>query len=426
MVLTLVCHLNINFKYLFNKLNLKKMKIKFLSSLVLATLLFMGCEDDNTPDIVINDNSVGDTINNNGGGDDGNNGTQDLFGFIEEDTTLDPSITYRLAAAVFVDNGATLTIPAGTRIEAEPNGVQNYIAILRGAQIEVNGTASNPVVMTSASNNPSAGDWGGLVILGQSTTNLFDPSEPDALPTSEVGQLPYGGEVAGDDSGSINYLRLEYVGGAINGTQELNGLSLYAVSAATEINFVQIFLSSDDGVEFFGGTVSPNNIVVTGAEDDSIDWTEGYTGTVTDVYVEQTVDGDSAFEMDGFNTDFQNSGGFVSIPTINNVTVIGSDDNSRAFRLRAGTGGLFTNVVIEDFGRGVVVEDDTAGDITTDNIPSNLQFTDVLFTNVSTEFIYEDDFMNMTPPVQADVIGGNSSNATGTDFASWGAGWTIN
>ena len=403
------------------------MKIKFLSSLLILALLVVGCEDDNTPDIVINDNSVGDTINNNGGGDTGNDDMQDLFGFITEDMTLDASVTYRLAAATFVDNGATLTIPAGTRIEAEPNGVQNYLAVLRGAQIVINGTASNPVVMTSAANNPAPGDWGGLVILGEGTTNLFDPagSIPDDLPTSEVGQLQYGGNVAGTDSGSINYLRLEYVGGALNGTQELNGLSLYAVGAATEINFVQIFQCSDDGIEFFGGDVNVNNLVITGAEDDSVDWTEGYTGTITDVYVNQTLDGDSGFEMDGFNTDFQNSDNFVSRPTIVNATVIGSGDNSRAFRLRAGTGGIFNNVVIQDFGRGVVVEDDTAGDITSDNIPNDLQFTDVSFTGVTTEFIYEDDFANPTPPTQGDVIGGSSANATGTNFAVWGAGWTI-
>ncbi|MEM6865156.1 MAG: multidrug transporter, partial [Bacteroidota bacterium] len=341
------------------------MKIKFLSSLLILALFTVGCEEDNTPDIVINDNSV--VNNTGGGGSNGNgNGTEDLFGFITEDRTLDPNITYRLAAATFVDEGATLTIPAGTVIEAEPNGVQNYIAVLRGSQIQINGTASNPVVMTSAATTPAPGDWGGLVILGQSTTNLIDPGTPDDLPTSEVGQLPYGGSIPADNSGTISYLRLEYVGGALNGTQELNGLSLYAVGSGTTINHVQVYQCSDDGIEFFGGTVNVNNLAIVDAEDDSVDWTEGYTGTITDVYVLQTLDGDSGFEMDGFNTDFQNSGGFVSIPTINNATVIGSGDNSRAFRLRAGTGGIFNNVVIQDFGRGVVVEDDTAGDITSD------------------------------------------------------------
>ncbi len=398
------------------------MKIKFLSSLLIMALLFVGCEDDNTPDIVINDNSV---INNNQGGDNGDD-MVDLFGFINEDMTLDPSVTYRLAAATFVDNGATLTIPAGTRIVAAPNGVQNYMAVLRGSKIEINGTAANPVVMTSGASSPGPGDWGGLVILGQSTTNLIDPANPDDLPTSEVGQLPYGGTNTADDSGTIRYLRLEYVGGALNGTQELNGLSLYSVGSETDIDFVQIFESSDDGIEFFGGTVDVNNLAIVGAEDDSVDWTEGYTGTVTDVYVEQTLDGDSGFEMDGFNTDFQNSGGFVSVPTIQNATVVGSGDNSRAFRLRAGTGGIFNNVVIQDFGRGVVVEDDTAGDITSDNIPTDLQFTDVSFSGVTTEFIYEDDFSNPTPPTQADVIGGMPANATGTAFSTWGAGWTVN
>mgnify|MGYP001790883852 FL=1 len=400
------------------------MKIKFLSSLLILALFTVGCEEDNTPDIVINDNSV--VNNTGGGGSNGNgNGTEDLFGFITEDRTLDPNITYRLAAATFVDEGATLTIPAGTVIEAEPNGVQNYIAVLRGSQIQINGTASNPVVMTSAATTPAPGDWGGLVILGQSTTNLIDPGTPDDLPTSEVGQLPYGGSIPADNSGTISYLRLEYVGGALNGTQELNGLSLYAVGSGTTINHVQVYQCSDDGIEFFGGTVNVNNPAIVDAEDDSVDWTEGYTGTITDVYVLQTLDGDSGFEMDGFNTDFQNSGGFVSIPTINNATVIGSGDNSRAFRLRAGTGGIFNNVVIQDFGRGVVVEDDTAGDITSDNIPTDLQFTDVSFTGVSEEFLYEDDFANASPPSQADVIGGDAGNATGTDIDTWGAGWTL-
>ena len=400
------------------------MKIKFLSSLLILALFTVGCEEDNTPDIVINDNSV--VNNTGGGGSNGNgNGTEDLFGFITEDRTLDPNITYRLAAATFVDEGATLTIPAGTVNEAEPNGVQNNIAVLRGSQIQINGTASNPVVMTSAATTPAPGDWGGLVILGQSTTNLIDPGTPDDLPTSEVGQLPYGGSIPADNSGTISYLRLEYVGGALNGTQELNGLSLYAVGSGTTINHVQVYQCSDDGIEFFGGTVNVNNLAIVDAEDDSVDWTEGYTGTITDVYVLQTLDGDSGFEMDGFNTDFQNSGGFVSIPTINNATVIGSGDNSRAFRLRAGTGGIFNNVVIQDFGRGVVVEDDTAGDITSDNIPTDLQFTDVSFTGVSEEFLYEDDFANASPPSQADVIGGDAGNATGTDIDTWGAGWTL-
>jgi hypothetical protein len=401
------------------------MKIRFLSSLLILALITVSCEEDNTPDIVINDNSVVNNTTTDGGNGGGDEDTADLFGFITEDTTLDPSIRYRLAAAVFVDEGATLTIPAGTIIEAEPNGVQNYIAVLRGSQIQINGTANNPVIMTSAASTPAPGDWGGLVILGQSTTNLIDPNNPDDLPTSEVGQLPYGGSITADNSGTISYLRLEYVGGALNGTQELNGLSLYAVGSGTTINNVQVFQCSDDGIEFFGGTVNVNNLAIVGAEDDSVDWTEGYTGTITDVYVEQTLDGDSGFEMDGFNTDFQNSGGFVSRPTINNATVIGSGDNSRAFRLRAGTGGIFNNVVIEAFGRGVVVEDDTAGDITSDNIPADLQFTDVSFTGATDEFLYVDDFSNPTPPVQADVIGGSAANATGTDIATWGAGWTV-
>lgn len=398
------------------------MNFNKLLFLVLSVFVLTNCTSDDTADIIINVNGDGST---------GNDDVQNISGVYTEDLTLDANLEYVINGPLLMSSGTTLTIPAGTTLTALPVGVNAYIAIQQGAKIDAQGTASDPIVLTSASSNPGSGDWGGLVILGNAPINSTAPGSTDTA-TSEVGQLSYGGNDPADDSGIMSYVRIEFAGGAIDGNAELNALSLYAVGSGTSIDHVQVYLGSDDGVEFFGGTVNIDFLSVVGAEDDSVDWTEGYRGTITDVYVEQLAmaDGDSGFEMDGFNTDFSlEDTGLLSRPTVNNVTFIGNDDNSRAFRVRAGSGGLFNNVSISNTGRGVIVEDDEAAFRTSDNIPTDLLFTDVSFTNVTTEFDYgfESSVGSASPvPTQAVVIAGSATNATGTDYATWGSGWTRN
>ena len=41
--------------------------------------------------------------------------------------------------------------------------------------------------------------------------------------TTEVGGLSYGGNTDEDDSGRLEYVRIEYAGGASDGNSELNG-----------------------------------------------------------------------------------------------------------------------------------------------------------------------------------------------------------
>jgi hypothetical protein len=55
---------------------------------------------------------------------------------------------YKLTGKIQVNNGATLTIPAGTRIESS-GGTASYIAVAQGGKLNVNGTAEKPVIMTS-------------------------------------------------------------------------------------------------------------------------------------------------------------------------------------------------------------------------------------------------------------------------------------
>ncbi|MBT8297257.1 MAG: multidrug transporter [Maribacter sp.] len=394
------------------------MKNKFLFLVGIATALLFGCEKDNTPDIVINDNSI--TNNISGGNEEPGDTTVNLSGVYTEDLTLDSEIDYVITGPVLIADGTTLSIPAGMTIKAEPVGVNAYIAIQQGAQINAVGTADSPIVLTSNASSPSSGDWGGLVMCGRAPINsTADGSEDTA--TSEVGGLSYGGNTPTDNSGNIQYMRIEYAGGAIDGNAELNGLSVYGVGNGTTIDYVQIYEGSDDGFEFFGGTVNASHLVVVNAEDDSIDWTEGFIGTLTDVYVQHGTSHDKAFECDGYNTDFSNEGGYFSAPNVTNVTVVSANDASEAIRLRAGTQGIFTNVVLNDFDEGFDLDGDTGDNPTGQGVlDGNLSVIDVTFNNVVTK-LKNDTGYTFT---QADFISGDG-NGTGTDISSWGAGWTV-
>ena len=395
------------------------MKNNFLLFGIIASLV-ISCESDDTADIIINDNSVINNITNNEG-DTENPGatTVNLSGVYLEDLTLDAANDYIITGPVLMSAGTTLTIPAGITVKAQPVGVNAYIAIQQGAQINAVGTSTDPIILTSNSSNPSSGDWGGLVICGAAPINSTIDGSTDTS-TSEVGGLSYGGNTPADDSGSLQYVRIEYAGGAIDGNAELNGLSMYGVGSATTIDYVEIYEGSDDGIEFFGGTVNASHIVVVNAEDDSIDWTEGFTGSLTDIYVQHGASHDKAFECDGYNTDFSNEAGYFSGPRVTNVTIIGANDGSEAIRLRAGTQGIFTNIVLTDFDEAFDLDGDTGDNPTGQGVLDGvLGITDVTFNNIVTKLKNDTGFTF----TEADFISGDG-NGTGTDVATWGAGWT--
>ena len=396
------------------------MKNKFLF-LGIAAALFIACEADDTSDIVINDSSVTNNTTNNTTGGGSETTTVNLSGVYTADLTLNPDIEYIVTGPVLIASGATFTVPAGMTIKAEPVGVNAYIAIQQGAKIEANGTAANPIVFTSNAAAPSSGNWGGIVLCGRAPINSTADGSTDTA-TTEVGGLSYGGNVSDDDSGSIQYVRIEYAGGAIDGNAELNSLSVYAVGTGTVIDYVEAYEGSDDGFEFFGGTVEASHLVVVNSEDDSIDWTEGFIGSITDAYVQHGTSHDKAFKCDGYNTDFSNVGGYFSAPTVTNVTIVGANDGtSEAIRLRAGTQGTFNNIVFNDFDEAFDLDGDAGDNPTGQGVLDDLlNAVDATFNNVTTNMKNDTGFVFD----EADFITGEG-NGTGTDIATWGAGWTV-
>ncbi len=392
------------------------MKRNLLFTLALSALFLASCSTDDTADITINN-----TYNNGNGSGNGGDVVY-LSGTYNVDLTLDANINYVINGPLIMTSGTTLTIPAGTTVQALASGPDVYIAISEGAQIMANGTANNPIVLTSNSSNPQAGDWGGLILLGDAPINSVSGS---ATSTSEIGGLPYGGTDANDNSGTLRYVRVEYSGGSADGQTENNGISFYGVGNGTTVEYIEAYEGRDDGIEFFGGTVNVSNIIVINAQDDSVDWTEGFSGTLTDVYIKHGADHDKGIEADGYNTDIGNNSSpiFFSKPNVTNLTIIGlgSTTGNEAVRLRAGTQGIFTNVLIDGFEEGFDLDGDSGNNPTGAGVISDdLQVTDATFTDVILN-MKNDTGETFT---EADFISGNG-NGTGTNVSSWGANWSV-
>ncbi|MGY5352121.1 hypothetical protein ACXGQW_06125 [Wenyingzhuangia sp. IMCC45533] len=312
------------------------MKKLVLSMLAIASLVFTSCSDsDDGP-------GSGSQLENQ------------LPGNIVADLTLDASIKYNLTGATIVNPGVTLTIPAGTKIEALAGGTSVYLAVLKGADIVIEGTNTNPVVMSSA--NGEQGDWGGLVICGDATTT----EGVDA--TAEIAGFSYGGTNDEDSSGSIEFLVMRGTGAAINSDSEYNGISFYAVGSETKVENIAVINGADDGVEFFGGTVNATNLYLENNDDDSVDWTEGWNGTVTNTYISHTVAGFStAFEADGINGN----------PKFDNVTAI-STQSGTALQFKKTSGATITNLFLEGYGVDIDLrENGTLADVQIDAADAN-------------------------------------------------------
>lgn len=379
---------------------------KFLSLATLAALvLTTSCSNDDEP--------------SNGGGDgstfvlDRNN----LVGEINDGEVVLESGTYKLTGKLIVNANAKLTIRAGvkveaTSVEAGDFAAVRYIAVAQDGQIDVQGTSSNPVVMTAEAQAPGA--WGGLVICGRA------PINKGLTASAEVSDLTYGGTEPADNSGSIRYLRLEYTGFAYNSEKEFNGLSLFGVGSGTTIEYVQAYEGSDDGFEWFGGTVNANNLVVFNSHefvgDDLFDWTEGWVGSGQNWYGKRTNNGNRGIEADN---NANNEGATpISNPTISNLTLIGNGAGSEnhAIKLRVGTKGQFDNVVLSNWGTGFDVQsapDLSAGYVGTDLAATNVKFDNVTsLANATATGIYT---------LNEDATGAGN----GIGKPTWANGWTI-
>jgi len=303
----------------------------------------------------------------------------DIKGTITNDTRLTADIAWSLTGKVTVGNdnanSATLTIEPGTKVFGKSGA--DYLVVARGSKIQAVGTATAPIIMTSVndmlglSNNESAAEWGGLVLLGKAPTNKCDQAALANCQVEAEGEAgPYGGANEDDSSGALKYVQVRYAGFEVLPDNELNGITFAGVGRGTKVDHIQVHNNLDDGIEFFGGTVDAKYVVLTGNRDDSLDWADGWTGRVQHVLVRHNPNNSKANR--GIEGDNQ-SGNFtaqpVSKPRIANMTIIGNsfdgEDDSEGILLRAGTAAeLYNFIVTGPAGMGECFEINSAESVT--------------------------------------------------------------
>ena len=219
------------------------------------------------------------------------------------DTTWTSDNVYILTDRVYVPDGVTLTIEAGTKIYSTfddkgtgttDDDTVGTLIIARGGAIDAQGNAGKPIIFDAiqtleaergmdlpydsdivvgvAGNAPGRYDvglWGGVIILGNATISLIETGDvvnrndiiegftpggvidADGDGFSDI--LEYGSDLAfplddADDSGTFRYVSIRHGGYNFAANNEINGLTLGGVGTGTTIDHVEVYANQDDGV----------------------------------------------------------------------------------------------------------------------------------------------------------------------------------
>ena len=383
------------------------MKKLILTALVASTLVFTGCfKDDDTPII------FGELPDSNP------QVTVPVTGQLAQNTTWTANNIYQLNQKVVVPSGVTLTIEPGTIIKgsAGTGSLASALIVARGATINAQGTANQPIIFTSTSDNIEVGQtagtnldqndrglWGGLIILGNAPCSFSGDiveAQIEGIPADDTFGL-YGGTDAEDNSGVLSYISIRHGGALIGEGNEINGLTLGGVGNGTVITNIEIVGNVDDGIEFFGGTVNASNLLVWAQGDDALDIDQAYSGTIDNAVVVLGDISDHAFEIDG--PEGSGSGAF----TLRNATIIGNTitANGEYADYRSNAQGHTENIFAYGFKESSDVELDN------DGVATN--YNDGLLTFGAWEIVLPADVTDV-----ADIFVNKAENVTVTGFGS--------
>ncbi len=272
---------------------------------VIAALTFSACRSNNDPEPVVPGEEEYIVLS-------GNLTTQ----------TLSADNKYLLSGQVFVRDGQVLTIEPGTIIAGQRSS-RGTLIVDRGGRIMAAGTATQPIVFTSnqAPGDRDRGDWGGIVLLGRARVNLENPSIEGITPA-----VQYGGTDDEDNTGVMTYVRVEFAGIELTPNNETNGITLGGVGRGTTFSHIQVSYGGDDGIEWFGGSVNGDHLVVFGTWDDCYDIDNGFSGNLQfglsiryPSYADQSESNGFEWDTDGDN----NLTRFKTTAVVSNFTVIG-------------------------------------------------------------------------------------------------------
>jgi hypothetical protein len=334
---------------------MKKFTKQALAIVAIATFAAVGCKKG----------ADGNFSRSNGAGGPFDGADSVITGNITASRTLSPGKTYKLNGVVYVTGGAKLTIKPGTVLtrgeavayKVDPsspatNSIAGVLVITKNATIDAVGTSDQPIVFTTpnAVGSRHAGDFGGIVILGEATTNKAVTQEIEGLPKFDAAgnslgvDISYGGSAPADNSGRFRYVRIEYAGYKLAENNEVNGLTLGGVGSGTTLDHVQVSWGADDGFEFFGGTVNASYLLAIANDDDDFDTDFGYSGRIQ--YAIGLKDPTSTHSIsnnisdsNGIESDNDAAGSSATprtLPTYLNFTLLGYASAQEASELRSG------------------------------------------------------------------------------------------
>lgn len=319
---------------------------------------------------------------------------------ITSNTTWTADHIYSLKTKIYVTNNATLTIEPGTVIIGDTVN-KGALIITRGAKINAVGTPCNPIVFTSSKNpgKRARGDWGGLIILGKATINApGDTAHIEGIPP--IPETLYGGGNNPDDadnSGILQYVRVEFAGVALSPNNEINGITFGGVGSGTTVNFVQVSYSNDDSYEWFGGTVNTKHLIAFRGLDDDFDTDNGYSGknqflvSLRDPAVAD-ISGSNGFESDNDATGSDNTPRTRAV--FSNVTIDAGADSAtnvnyrRGAHIRRNSHEYIYNSILLGYPVGVLID----GSNTEANV-----LADTLFQNNIVAATRTDNWITTTP-----------------------------
>ncbi len=260
---------------------------------------------------------------------------QILAGNITENTKLLKRNVYILQGNVYVTNNAVLTIEAGTVIIGDAVS-KGTLVITKGAQIMALGQETDPIVFTSNQSTKKAGDWGGLVILGDAPINKFGNAGSYSMDL-DAALTVYGGNNPAANSGVLKYVRIEFAGKKVKGLDTFNGLTIAGVGNKTVIENIMVSYSGGDSFAFYGGDVNASQLVSYKSINDDFKFTQGIqcrlfnSLAVRSSYLSSNKDGSRCLEVKTYEkkneTDFTKKATFVSA---SNLTMLNDSENITA------------------------------------------------------------------------------------------------
>ena len=338
--------------------------------------------------------------------------------YISSNTTWTNDKVWLMDGKIVVQNGATLTVEAGTIVKAAAGTGANatVLIVAKGAKIEAIGTAEKPIIFTDANDqivyangttspNRSVTDkglWGSVIILGNGIVGAASGEANIEGVVSGYEFTKYGGSNNAENSGTLKYVSIRHTGTAVSPGNELQGLTMGGVGSGTVIENIELIGSEDDGIEIFGGAVNVTNIVIANFDDDGIDLDQAYDGTISNAVVIMAPGSDTVFEIDG--TEEPNNA-IVGEYTIKNVTAYGRSDAAKFDTFgnwKSDATGFNENVLFVDFPASTTlggIDSDTYDGAGTAPIEGILNFK---------------DFIVVTSDSKATVVGGQVDEASAT------------